>query len=134
MIRYAAYRVTTGEIVQSGEALELPTHFPPEIGVAEHDILAPLAEHYVDPVSRAVVPKVEMTLTLPGPTDADGVTEAVIDGLPAGTVCEFVLDGQLQRLAVSDGNLEIALQDPAVLLVTFWHPTYRHGPVEVTFV
>lgn len=130
MIRYATYHKTTGEIYSWGYGASAPD----DADYVEHDILDSLAEYKVDPLAKLVVPKDTMSLTLPGPTPADGESEAVVAGLPVGTVCEFFFAGSPQRLVVTDGTLELTFEDPITLWVTFWHPTYRHDPVEVTFV
>ena len=128
MIRYAVYN-EQGHILSYGEGR------PPTTGVwLEHDIAGSLDNHYVDVAAGALAPKRPMALTRPGPTPADGVTDAVIAGLPRGCVCEFTLDGQAHRLVVTDGTLEIALDAPVTLRVTFWHPSYRHDPIQVEFV
>lgn len=85
-------------------------------------------------VDGALVEKAPMTLTLPGPTAADGVAEAVISGLPAGTFATFLLSGEWYYPMVEDGTLEISAWDPQTVSVRLWHGLYQHPDVEVTFV
>lgn len=127
-MKYVSYDATTGKILQWGLGEPLPDH-----PYLENTFDGELSGYCV--VDGEIVEKPQMSLTLPAtPTAADGVTEAVIGGLPAGTVAEFVVAGTRHSLVVEDGTLEIAMFDPVTLSVRFWHPTAQHDPVEVTFV
>lgn len=131
MIRYAIYNPLTGQILQWGEtSLDVPEG----ITYIEHQIEGSLANYYVDLAQRVVRPKTQMALVVPVLPPADGVTEAVISGIPASTICEFYVNDELQRFTVTDGTLEMVFVDPAVIRVTFWHPFYQHEPVEIRFI
>lgn len=125
-MRYAAYNAN-GVILQWG------TGAPPSgVDYIEHTNEGSLADYCV--VDGALVEKTLMSLTLPGPTAADGVTEAVISGLPAGTSAAFRLSGEWYYVSVDDGTLEISAYDPQTVTVSLWHGLYQHPNVGVTFV
>lgn len=127
-MKYVVYDPVVGTIIQWGDG-------EPPIGSTylEHNIEGSLADYCV--IDGEVVVKPQMSLTVPtAPTAADGVAEAVIAGLPAGTVAAFTLSGNRHSLVVEDGSLELSLFDPGTVAIRFWHPTAQHDPVEVTFV
>lgn len=128
MINYAAYDPSTGAITLFGRG-----YIPDDIPHVEHTLESALDDYCVDVIAKTLKLKADMSLTLPGTTPADGVTEAVIGGLPVGTVCMFTVAGVQYSFTISDGSLELALEDPEVVTVRFWHPLYKHPPVEVTF-
>lgn len=130
MINYAVYNATTGAIEYYGRGI-----VPDGVTYLEHAVEGALDDYCVDVITRTLKPKTDMSLAWPStPVVSDGVTEAVIDGLPVGTVCSFTVVGQPYNLTITDGSLEIALDDPEVVTVRFWHPLYKHPPVEVTFI
>lgn len=105
---------------------------PEELDYIEYTHNGPLENCRV--VDGVVVDKMMMSLTLPGLTAADGVTEAVISGLPAGTTAVFRLSGEWYYPVVDDGTLEISAYDPQTVSIFFRHGLYQHPDVEVTFV
>lgn len=132
MIKFAVYAPSTGEITSSG--MGQPPFDGSGVSWVEHNIDETLDNYKVDLGTLQVVPKEYMSLTLPGPTPADGVTEAVVSGLPVGTKVYFVdTIGDPQSGQVDDGSLELIMVDPGFVVITFWHPLYWHDPVEVVF-
>lgn len=126
-MRYACYEASTGKILQWGMGDP-----PSGVDYIEHENEGDLTDFCV--VDGALSEKTEMSLTLPSsPTAADGISEAVISGLPAGTLSDFFIAGQYYSVVVDDGSLELSVYDPGVVRIRFWHPTYKHAPVEVTF-
>lgn len=126
-MRYAAYDTATGKILQWGVGEP-----PPGMSYIEHDFEGELADYRV--LDGALAPKAAMNLQLPGPTPADGVAEAVIAGLPAGTHADFAIGMGRYSLVVDDGTLELSVFDPQTVRIRLWHPIYQHPPVEVQFV
>lgn len=125
---YAAYLESTGQITQWGFGEP-----PPGAAYIEHDHEGGLADYYVS--NGALVIKPLMDLVVPTvATPADGVSEAVISGLPAGTCVTLFISGQPSYLVVDDGTLEIAVYDPQTVRVSLWHGVFQHEPVEVQFV
>lgn len=126
-MRYASYEASTGQILQWGVGDPVP-----DKPYVEHEFEGNLSDYCV--VDGALVEKPEMSLSWPATsTPADGTTEAVISGLPVGTVCDFVIGGARYSVVVDDGTLELSVFDPGTVQVRFWHPVTKHAPVEVVF-
>lgn len=108
---------------------------PPHRPSLEYDMNIDPALYYVDVTEQQMVPKDRMLLSFPmGPTPADGITEAVIDGLPVDTVCDFYVSDTAHRIEVQDGNLEMTLETPQIVVVRLWHSRFYHPPIELEFV
>lgn len=127
-MRYAAYDLTTGQILQWGVG-----DAPPGAAYIEHEYEGELSSFYVS--NGALAPKIEMALTLPaGSTPADGISEAVVSGIPPGTIADFAIADQRYSVVIDDGSLDLVVHDPGIVSIRLWHPIYQHAPVEVTFV
>lgn len=127
-MKYVQFDPLTGELLQWGEGPTLPA------GALEHTIPGTLEDYFVDVTRMRLRPKSTMVLNVPGPTPADGMTEAVVSGLPVGTRCSFYVNGDPFTVQVDDGTLEVALHDAQTLSVRLWHPRYRHPNIELEFV
>ena len=125
-MKYLKYDSATGHIHTWGTTNRL------RAGMIQHNKDGSLADFYYDP-EQGVVPKETGGLTWPGPTPADGETVARISGIPRGTHCTFHVNQQAHTYGVDDGALELVLHTAQRVTVTFWHPRWRHDPVEVVF-
>ncbi|CAB4197152.1 hypothetical protein UFOVP1304_26 [uncultured Caudovirales phage] len=125
-MRYAAY-VETGQIIQWGIG-------EPPMGATyiEHNHEGSLADYYVTNGELAIKPQMDLAVT--DGTPADGVSEAVISGLPVGTAVTLFISGAPSHYVIDDGQLEVSVYDAQVVPVTLWHPIYRHDLVELVFV
>lgn len=128
-MKYVAFNFDTGAISQWGFGI------PPEgFSYIEHDLDGDFSAYYVDISTQKVIPKAAMALTVPATTPADGVSEAAIAGIPAGTRAFFRVSGVNYDESVEDGTLELSVYDPQTVTVQFWHPSMAHPPVELVFV
>lgn len=128
MIEYVQYDPDTGQILSWGYGNPPDNHI-------EYSAGDDVTNCKVDLATMTVVKKDMMELILPTASyPADGITEGVIGNIPRGTVCDFMLLDDFYCVDVDDGTLELAVYDPMVVNIHFWHPTKMHPNVLMEFV
>ena len=126
---FVEYDPTTGQIVMRGFGTPDPT----KTTLVVADTVRPNT-HKIDLATLAAVPKTPMSLTWPTTsTPADGVTEAMIAGVPVGTRCSFYLSSAHYYFDITDGTFELSVYDPQIVRVLLWHPLFIHDPVALEF-
>lgn len=126
-MKYVAYDETTGQILQWGIG-DPPQGWAYVERFDDHD----LSEFYAP--NGVVTEKPQMNLSYPAaPTPADGVSEAVVSGIPPGTSVGFSIANKQYNFVVDDGAIELSVYDPGAVRITLWNATARHDPIEVVF-